>query len=150
MPVSTSLYQADPTDTAPGEARPGRSVALVVHPDAALRRLFAIVLAELERLDVLESSNGFSGLRLAREHVPDLLVLDLHLPEISGRHVLRALRTDPVTRAIPTLVITTANAAATSRALEGLAAAVLPLPADLEDLLSTVRALRRPAPAGSA
>jgi CheY-like chemotaxis protein len=53
------------------------------------------------------------GLELAREHRPDLILLDLHLPDISGEDVLRELGSDPRTEDVPVLVI---SADATRRA----------------------------------
>ncbi len=46
------------------------------------------------------------GLELAREHHPDLIVLDLHLPDMPGTEVLRRLRSDDTTREIPVVVLT--------------------------------------------
>lgn len=55
---------------------------------------------------VLASADGEEGLRLAIEHKPDLVVLDMMLPKISGPDVLRALRKNPATTAIPVMVLT--------------------------------------------
>ena len=49
---------------------------------------------------------GILGLDLAREHRPDLIVLDLHLPDIQGTEVLKRLKADPETREIPVIVLT--------------------------------------------
>jgi CheY-like chemotaxis protein len=54
----------------------------------------------------IAAGDGEEGLRLAREHLPDLIVLDMMLPILSGHSVLRALRTDPRTALIPVLVLT--------------------------------------------
>jgi CheY-like chemotaxis protein len=48
---------------------------------------------------------GGLGIELARQHAPDLILLDLHLPDIPGEEVLRRLREDPVTRGIPVIMI---------------------------------------------
>ena len=48
---------------------------------------------------------GRIGLELARQHVPDLILLDLHLPDIPGEVVLRRLRAEPATRDIPVVVL---------------------------------------------
>ncbi len=45
--------------------------------------------------EVLSAADGEEGLRLAIEHKPDLVVLDMMLPKLSGPDVLRALRKDP-------------------------------------------------------
>ena len=46
------------------------------------------------------------GLELARQHRPDLIVLDLHLPDMPGTEVLKRLKADPPTREIPVIVLT--------------------------------------------
>jgi two-component system cell cycle response regulator DivK len=55
---------------------------------------------------VLSASDGEEGLRLAREHRPDLIVLDMMLPKLSGPDVLRALRRDSATASIAVMVLT--------------------------------------------
>ncbi len=52
------------------------------------------------------ASLGGTGLELAREYRPDLILLDLHLPDINGGEVLTRLRDDVTTRAIPVVVLT--------------------------------------------
>jgi CheY-like chemotaxis protein len=56
--------------------------------------------------EVLTAADGEEGLRLATEQKPDLVVLDMMLPKLSGPEVLRALRKNPKTRAIPVMVLT--------------------------------------------
>jgi CheY-like chemotaxis protein len=55
---------------------------------------------------VISAGDGDEGLRLAREHMPDLVVLDMMLPILSGPSVLKALRKDPQTAFIPVMVLT--------------------------------------------
>ena len=55
---------------------------------------------------VLTAVNGLDALHAARKHRPDLIVLDLMLPEMSGEEVCRALKKDPDTAAIPVLMLT--------------------------------------------
>jgi adenylate cyclase len=55
---------------------------------------------------VISAADGEDGLRLAREGTPDLIVLDMMLPKLSGPSVLRALRMDPQTASIPVMVMT--------------------------------------------
>jgi DNA-binding response OmpR family regulator len=50
--------------------------------------------------------NGEEGLRLAGEHKPDLIVLDMMLPKLPGQDVLRALRKDTGTAALSVMVLT--------------------------------------------
>lgn len=55
---------------------------------------------------VLIAENGLRALQTAREQRPDLIVLDLMLPEMSGEEVCRQLKKDPDTAAIPVLMLT--------------------------------------------
>ena len=54
---------------------------------------------------LLTAMQGSLGLELAREHQPDLILLDLHLPDMLGDEVLRRLQADPRTRDIPVVVL---------------------------------------------
>ena len=75
-----------------------------------------------------------------RKPRPDLILLDLHLPDQHGREVLEQLKRDPATAAIPVVVL---SADATPAQLEKLlaagAAAYLTKPIDVESLLNTVQ-----------
>ncbi len=55
---------------------------------------------------VITAPDGEEGLRLAIEHKPDLVVLDMLLPRLSGPEVLRAMRKDAATSSIPVMVLT--------------------------------------------
>ncbi len=80
-------------------------VALVIEDDAPLRGLLAELLTEAG-YDVLQAPDGAVGLRLAQEHQPHVILLDLALPPASGRDVLDRLRARESTRYIPVVVIT--------------------------------------------
>jgi len=79
--------------------------ALIVDDDVFVRSMLAELLHE-EGFDVSTASNGFNGLRLASEHNPQVVVLDLMLPDLSGVEVLRELRTNPHLRNTAILVLT--------------------------------------------
>ena len=55
--------------------------------------------------NVISAEDGEAGLRLALERKPDLVILDMMLPKLSGPEVLRALRQNPDTARIPVLVL---------------------------------------------
>ena len=78
---------------------------LVVDDDGAVRD---VIVAALEDAgyQCLEARDGREGLRLARERLPDLVVLDVVMPELSGDEVQRALRHDHRTRYIPVIFVT--------------------------------------------
>ncbi|HKS88015.1 MAG TPA: response regulator [Stellaceae bacterium] len=86
-------------------------------PEAAPRRVLIVEDNDLNLKllrDVLEAHGyatatareGAAGLALARELHPDLILMDLQLPDISGFDVVRQLKGDPATRAIPVVAVT--------------------------------------------
>jgi signal transduction histidine kinase/CheY-like chemotaxis protein len=78
---------------------------LVVDDDEVWRYVIRQLVADAGRV-VLEAGNGLEGLARARSEAPDLVVLDLAMPGMPGDEVLAALRSDPATRDIPILVVT--------------------------------------------
>ena len=54
---------------------------------------------------VINAVDGEEGLRIARKNIPDLILLDMMLPNMSGTDVLSALKQDPSTRDIPVFVL---------------------------------------------
>ncbi|MGH2688476.1 MAG: response regulator, partial [Actinomycetota bacterium] len=64
---------------------------------------------ESDAYEILEASDGAEALQLAREHRPDLLLLDVMMPGLTGLEVCRTLKSDPATAGI-TIVMLTARA----------------------------------------
>ena len=58
-----------------------------------------LLMRRLPGAQLLTAMQGRLGLELAKRHRPDLILLDLHLPDMHGEDVLRALRADPETKA---------------------------------------------------
>jgi PAS domain S-box-containing protein len=120
--------------------RPAKKV-LYVEDNLANLDLVESILHDRPEIDLIPALQGRLGLQLAREHQPDLILLDLHLPDIGGEAVLRELRDDERTREIPVLVI---SADATTRQIERLRAAgardYLTKPLDVDQFLTAVDA----------
>jgi DNA-binding response OmpR family regulator len=83
----------------------GRPLVLVADDDADIR---ALVTFRLERAgyDVLEASDGEEALRLAREQTPDLAVLDVMMPKLTGEEVTRRIRGEEATQRMPVILLT--------------------------------------------
>jgi signal transduction histidine kinase/CheY-like chemotaxis protein len=96
-----------------------RSLLYIEDTDANVR-LVEEILTRRPSIKLLPAMIGSLGLELAREHEPDLILLDLHLPDINGADLLEQLRRDPRTRDIPVVILT---ADATQRQLDRLLAA---------------------------
>ena len=67
-------------------------------------RLIERVLARREDVELLPAMQGRLGITLAREQQPAVILLDLHLPDVSGEEVLRELQDDPATAAVPVVI----------------------------------------------
>jgi signal transduction histidine kinase/ActR/RegA family two-component response regulator len=83
----------------------GHGTILYIEDNLANVRLIERLLAAHERVEVISAMTGELGIDLARQHAPDLILLDLHLPDLRGDEVLIRLRKDPRTREIPVVVL---------------------------------------------
>jgi signal transduction histidine kinase len=94
---------------------------------------------------VLEAANGETALQIARENKPDLVLLDINLPDVNGLEVCRRLRMDPETGRVPVIFLT-ASRLGDPDVVSGLEAGgdnYLREPVDPAVLVATVRALLR-------
>jgi threonine synthase len=73
-------------------------------PDA--RRLIRRILQSQGNYTIFEAANGFDAMDLTQQEYPDLIILDLMMPEIDGFAVLDALKANPETAPIPVIVVT--------------------------------------------
>jgi CheY-like chemotaxis protein len=88
---------------------------------------------------VISAMQGELGLELARRRRPDLVLLDLHLPDIDGAEVLERLRGDPATREIPVVIVSAdATEGQAERLLAAGAAAYITKPIDVPRLLEVL------------
>jgi len=78
----------------------------IVEDTAEARRLIRRILQSQGNFFILEANNGREGLELIQKELPDLIILDLMMPEIDGFAVLEALRSNPDTATIPVIVTT--------------------------------------------
>ena len=84
-------------------ARPEFKV-LLVEDDEAIAEMYRIALIAAGR-GVVIARDGEEGLRMASEHDPDFVVLDLRLPRLSGLEVLSGLRNNPKTADMPVIIL---------------------------------------------
>lgn len=82
---------------------------LLVEDDKFLRRACEASLRQ-RGFDVATATDGEEGLRIAREEArPDVILLDLLMPKLPGIEVLRALKADPATAAIPVVILSNSS-----------------------------------------
>lgn len=74
--------------------------------DVEDNRALARFLLEADGHEVIEAVNGFEALALAREHQPDLILMDLSLPEMDGWEAARRLWLDPATAGLKVVAVT--------------------------------------------
>lgn len=116
----------------PESAQP---TVLMVEDDLVIADILRIFLED-SGCRVVSATEGEEAVRLALETLPDLITLDLALPDIDGREVLRQLANEPATAQVPIIVITGHPfRAAGDRRIK----AVLHKPFDATELEQTVR-----------
>jgi two-component system cell cycle response regulator DivK len=91
---------------------------------------------------LLEAMDGEEGVAMAQRELPDLILMDVQLPKLSGLDATRRLRADPRTARIPLVVVTSfALSGDGQRALDAGASAYLAKPYSPRDLLALIRKL---------
>ncbi len=114
---------------------------LVIDDDEYIRRMIGFVL-EGSGFDVLQASSTNDGLEVMRTSRPDVITLDLMMPERSGLDLLTAKQADPDIRNIPTIVITAVGIQADLDIAEQLGASMtLNKPFSQRQLIDTIRSL---------
>jgi two-component system cell cycle response regulator DivK len=135
------------------EVRIGGGTAQGLRPNSCLSQEQAqplgIAANEIQRLNrndlshfprVLGTSNGFEALNLVRKMRPDLILMDIQLPQVSGLEVTRWIKDDPELRAIPVVAVTAfAMKGDEERIREGGCEAYLSKPISVGKFIETVR-----------
>lgn len=142
---------ADRARALPGEevsGGPGRaSTVLYIEDNLSNYTLVESILKRYSQVQLIAAMQGVLGLEMAREHKPDLILLDLQLPDIRGDEVLRRLQADASTRDIPVVML---SADAMPPQIERLRAAgareYLTKPLDVRKFLATVNEFLRTEP----
>ena len=123
---------------------PSRGLVLAVDDEATNRYAVSRVLSQAG-YKVIEASTGEEALRLIQSEHPDLVVLDVRLPDVSGYEICRRIKSDPGTASILVLQVsaTFVNSRDAVRSLEGGADSYLTQPVEPPVLIATVGALIR-------
>ena len=94
----------DMTDGREPRARQ-RGKVLVVEDNELNMKLFTDLLTAQD-YEVIGTADGLAALDLAREHQPDLVLMDIQLPEVSGIDIIKWLKEDDTLKAIPVIAVT--------------------------------------------
>ncbi|MFN2508336.1 MAG: response regulator [Chthoniobacterales bacterium] len=112
---------------------------LYIEDDLSNLLLIEQIMMLRPQVRMLTAQHAALGLELARKHLPDVILLDLHLPDINGDVVLAQLRADPITAHIPVVMISAVAVGAEIARLKDLGAhAYLTKPFDVRHLLSVL------------
>ncbi len=117
---------------------------LVVDDEPEILGVFTLIL-NAAGYDVLTASTGQHGLQLAREKRPDLVLLDVLLPDLNGMEVCKQIKSDPDLRDVFVVLISggATNAAHKVEGLESGADDYMVKPLDPEELLARIRTIMR-------
>jgi DNA-binding response OmpR family regulator len=128
------------------EASGDQLTVLYIEDDPSNVRLVERVMGHRPGVKLITAMRGRLGVELARLHEPDLILLDLHLPDLPGEDVLTELRADARTAAISVVIV---SADATAGQIERLRARdvtdYLTKPFEIARLLAVVDAAAEPA-----
>jgi PAS domain S-box-containing protein len=144
--AATRHLDLEPANVALAHHDGSRRTILQIEDNLSNLRLVEQIIARQPGIELVSAEHGRRGLELARDLQPDLILLDLHLPDLSGREVLRSLRTNRSTRHIPVVIV---SADATDRQITVLkdagAFGYLTKPLDVAEFLRTIdRAMSGP------
>ena len=128
----------------------GRKCILIVEDNPLNMKLFSAMIAS-QGYDVLQAVDGHQGLAMAQQRHPDLVVMDVQLPGMSGLDVARTLKADDSTRGI-LIIATTAYALSDDEAkiIDSGCDAYMAKPIAITEFLELIESLMaRPSPAPS-
>jgi PAS domain S-box-containing protein len=106
-------------------------------------QLIESIFDEVGNIELFAAMQGSVGITLVRDHLPDLVLLDLHLPDMHGHEVLRELKADPATQDIPVVVISAdATESQIARLIRAGARSYLTKPIHVPALLNVLNDIR--------
>jgi two-component system, cell cycle response regulator DivK len=109
------------------------------HPD--VRRVLSLSLRHLG-YEILETNNGASGIALTLSEIPDLVLVDLSLPDVSGLEIAKGIKQNPRTAEIPLIALSGhSEREIAPKALEAGMAAYLMKPVDTQKLVEVIEKL---------
>lgn len=124
-----------------GPVRRSRFSVLYVEENAANRALMRNMLALLEDVTLFEAADAVSGLAMAAQHQPDLIILDINLPGLSGYEALQLIKETPELAATPVMALSAgALPSDVARGMEAGFVAYLTKPVEVDKFLEAIEA----------
>src|SRR3954464_15132309 len=122
-----------------GIVQPAPKTVLIVEDNELNMKLFNDLL-EAHGYFTLQTKDGVEALRLARTHRPDLILMDIQLPEVSGLEVTKWLKEDDDLRSIPIIAVTAfAMKGDEERIRQGGCEAYFPKPISVPRFIETIK-----------
>jgi two-component system, cell cycle response regulator DivK len=139
--MSTCPDAAERGKTLDHQENTNRKRILVVE-DNRMNLMLLHQLLKAHGYEILQTPEGWEAIDLARNKQPDLILMDIRLPDISGLDVTRLLKQDDQTKAIPIIAVTAfAMPGDEKRALEAGCAAYIAKPIILDNLLRAIESI---------
>src|SRR5262249_2267449 len=104
-PQEAGAASGVPSDTGRIGCPAPSPLVLVIDDDDSARYLLKKTLSDLP-VSLAEAASAEDGIRIAREMLPRVILLDLNMPGLSGSEALRRLKNDPSTSEIPVIIVT--------------------------------------------
>jgi two-component system cell cycle response regulator DivK len=115
-----------------------QKTVLIVEDNELNMRLFHDIM-EMQGYNILQTTNGMDALKLTRRHRPDLIVMDIQLPEVSGLEVTKWIKEDDNLRSTPIIAVTAfALKGDESKILQSGCEAYLAKPISIAQFLETI------------
>ncbi|TNE36067.1 MAG: response regulator [Alphaproteobacteria bacterium] len=112
---------------------------LIVEDNDLNMKLFHDLL-DAHGYNTIQTKDGMEALSLAREHMPDLILMDIQLPEVSGLEVTKWIKEDETLKSIPVVAVTAfAMKGDEEKIREGGCEAYVAKPISVENFLNTVK-----------
>jgi len=144
--TSTHVHEPGGRDGPAAGPLPAAATMLYIEDNEPNVRVMEAMLALRPAWTLVHAALGTLGIEIARAQLPDLVMLDLHLPDKFGLDVLVALQADPATAAIPVVVLSAdASPRQEERLLAAGATAYLTKPLDLDEILALLDGVARTA-----
>jgi DNA-binding response OmpR family regulator len=113
---------------------------LVVDDSPMQQKIARIYLEKEEGFVIFTAENGANGIKTAKKELPDLILLDVEMPDMQGDEALRLLKDDPATSHIPVIMCTSLGESEISGRINGLeVAGYLQKPHGFSGLRNTIR-----------
>jgi len=133
------ISRREPQCSASSDGGAARRTVVCIEDNVSNLKLAERILERLATVELIEAMQGSLGLTLARDRRPDLIILDLQLPDMQGEDVLKRLKADSRTRDIPVVVLTAdANKGTAERLMHLGASEFLSKPLDVRRFLAVV------------